>query len=178
MSRIIPYGYRINRKTGKLESKIDLPQFTFNFPNEFVLICDTREQTPLFMPKPPKGLIIVRDTLPYGDYSIKGFENLIAIERKTVQDLWTSLTSDAKRFKAELEELAKYERRYILIEGVESEFLSWQPDRKIHPNTIRMALASIEAKGGIPVHQAESREMAERWVLDLFIKYFEFKRGI
>lgn len=178
MSNLIPYGYRFNKKTKKLESKVNLPEFTYNFPEGFVVVCDTREQSPLFIPKPPKGLIIVRDTLRFGDYSIKGFENSIAIERKTIQDLWTSLTSEAKRFKAELEELAKYERRYILIEGLESEYLSWQPERKIHPNAIRMALASIEAKGGIPIHQAENREMAERWVLDLFIKYFLFKRGV
>jgi len=154
-----------------------MPEFTYTFPNDFVLICDTREQDPLFLPKPVKGLIIVRDTLSCGDYSIRGFEQFITVERKSIHDLWTSLTSQSGRFKEELANMMNYERKYILIEGLESEYLSWQPERKIHPNVIRMALASIEGKSGIPIHQSENRSMSERWILDLFIKYFQFKRN-
>ena len=42
-------------------------------PDGFVLITDTREQDPLFR-KPPKGLLIVRDTLRAGDYSCNAGE--------------------------------------------------------------------------------------------------------
>lgn len=154
-------------------------QFEFSFPDGFVIVIDTREQTPLFLPKPPKGLVIVRDTLKYGDMSVKGFEPVISVERKNLDDLWSSLTVNAERFRKELEELSKYERKWILVEGTECEAL--RPDeggRDIHPNAIRQGMASIEGRLGIPFHYSASKESAERFVLDVFIKIFKWKRGL
>ena len=178
MSLVTPFGARWNKKTKKLEeiSKI-IPKFEYDFPDGFVIIRDTREQTGLFN-KPPKGLLIVRDTLKYGDYSIKGFEDEIAIERKNVDDLWTSVTVNAKDFKRKMMVLATYERAWLLIDGLESEYLSFREGRKIHPNQIRQALASVEGRIGVPVHQSESIAASERWVIDVFVKYFCEKRGL
>ncbi len=170
-----PYGYRKNKKGQAVP--LDSFNFEFTFPDDFCITIDTREQLPLFA-RPPKGLLLIRDTLKHGDYSLKGFEKYISIERKNMEDLWSSVTVNADRFKRELEALADYERKYILIEGLESQFL--RPDiagRQIHPNAIRQALASIEGKMGIPVHQCESRDAAERWMLDMMLKYYRFKRG-
>jgi len=178
MSKILPIGQRFNKKTKKYEDiSIIAPKFEFTFPEGFVIVRDTREQTGLFT-KPPKGLLIVRDTLKLGDYSIRGFEQSIAVERKNIDDLWTSLTVNAKDFKRKMVELSAYERRWILIDGLESEYLSHRVDRKIYPNQIRQALASIEGRIGIPVHQSESVEASERWMIDVFIKYFYEKRGL
>ena len=178
MAKILPIGQRFNRKSKKYEDiGIIAPKFEYTFPEGFVIVRDTREQTGLFI-KPPKGLLIVRDTLKLGDYSIRGFEQSIAVERKNIDDLWTSLTVNAKDFKRKMVALAAYERRWILIDGVESEYLAHRIDRKIHPNQIRQALASIEGRIGIPVHQSESIEASERWIIDVFIKYYCEKRGL
>jgi len=180
MSKILPVGQRFNRKTKKYEDiSVIAPKFEFTFPEGFCLVRDTREQggTGLFI-KPPKGLMMVRDTLKVGDYSCRGFEDLVAIERKTLSDLWTSLTSESARFKRELEVLATYERKWLLIEALESSFLSFQLDRKIHPNSIRGALVSIEIRLNIPVWQSESTQDAERWVLDRLLKFYKWKRGL
>lgn len=150
-------------------------KFDFTFPEGFTLIIDTREQDGLFQ-RPPKGLVLVRDTLDSGDYSIRGFETNVSVERKNIDDLWSSLTVGRERFARELERLQGYELRYLLVEGLESEFLNHRPERKIHPNVIRQSLASLEAKARIPVHQCESRGAAERWILDLFLKYYRHKR--
>jgi ERCC4-type nuclease len=156
---------------------MEQPRFEHTYPEGFALVRDTREQTGLFIPQPPKGLMLVIDTLKYGDYSIRGFEGSIAVERKNIDDLWSSVTVDADRFKRELEHLMEYERKWILVEGLESEYLAFRPERKVHPNAVRQALASIEGRMGIPVHQAESQAHAERWILDVFIKYYRMKRG-
>ncbi len=178
MAKILPIGQRFNRKTKKYEDVTMVkPNFEFTYPDGFVLVQDTREKDGLFQ-KSPKGLLIVRDTLPYADYSVRGFEKQIAIERKSLSDLWTSLTSESDRFKKELEILATYERKWILVEALESSFLAFQPERKIHPNSIRGALVSIEIRLGIPVWQSESKQDAERWVLDRLIKYYKWKRGL
>ena len=180
MAIVTPFGMRYNRKLKKfVETSKTSPTFEYTLPDGFCLVRDTREQigTGLFV-KPPKGLIMVRDTLKVGDYSCKGFEEQIAIERKSLPDLWSSLTVDADRFRRELEVLATYERKWLLIEALESSFLSFQEGRKIHPNSIRGALVSIEVRLGIPVWQSESREAAERWVIDRLCKYYKWKRGL
>lgn len=70
-----------------------LPKFTFDFPEDFAIVRDTREQGGLFR-KPMPGLIIIREALPikglvnrWGDYSIKGFESDVMIEHKEIDDL-------------------------------------------------------------------------------------------
>ncbi len=178
MALVTPYGTRWNPKKKKLEetSRIS-PTFEYSLPDGFCIVIDTREQDGLFQ-KLPKGLVVVRDTLKYADYSVRGFEDQVAIERKSLPDLWSSLTVDADRFKRELEALVKYERKWLLIEALESSYLSFQDGRKIHPNSIRGALVSIEVRLGIPVWQSESRAAAERWVIDRLCKYYKWKRGI
>ena len=47
------------------------PKFT---PDDVLAIIDTREQLPLELP-----LRSITDTLPTGDYSVSGFEDLIAL---------------------------------------------------------------------------------------------------
>lgn len=178
MPKVTPYGQRFNSKTKRYEDITAVtPNFEFSYPEGFVLVRDTREQTGLFV-KPPKGLIIVRDTLRVGDYSIRGFETLISVERKNIDDLWTSVTVDADAFKEKMITLAQYERKYLLIDGLESEYLSNRPERKIHPNQIRQALASIEGRIGVPVHQSENIESSERWMIDMFVKFYLQKRGL
>ncbi len=42
-----------------------------------------------------------------------------------------------------------------MVEVLESEYLAFSPERKVHPNVIRGDLASIEGKMRIPVHQEQ-----------------------
>lgn len=179
MGKVVPYGQKFNRRTKQYEDiTARKPQFEFSYPEGFGLVIDTREQTPLFLPKPPKGLVIVRNTLLVADYSILGFERTVGVERKGIDDLWTSVTVESERFQRELVTLAEYELKYLLIEGIESEYLCHRPERKISPNSIRMALCKIEACLRIPIHSSETRADAERWLLDVFIRYFRMKRGL
>jgi ERCC4-type nuclease len=184
MALIVPHGMRYNKKTKKVESIDPPPKFEFTFPEGFVLVRDTREQVGLFL-KPPPGLLIVRDTVPiagpqnrWADYTVKGLEDRVIIEHKEIDDLWTSVTVNGAHFREKLEAMAKYERKYLIITGLESEYLAFRPGRKIHPNQIRQALASIEGRIGVPVHQSENTQYAERWLLDMLIKFYCEKRGI
>ena len=127
--------------------------------------------------RPPKGLVIVRDTLPVADYSIRGFENKIGIERKNLSDLVLSISKNRERFKRELEKLSNYERKWIFVEATEHECLCWQEFSQMHPNSIRGTLVSIEIKYGIPFYFQPDRRQMERHLLDLFCKYYKTKRN-
>lgn len=161
-----------------------MPKFEYDFPEGFCVVRDTREQKGLFV-KPPRGLMIIREPLPlkglqnrWGDYSIKGFEDVVMVECKEIDDLWSSLTVKKEEFSEKLLSLATYERKYLLVLGLESQTLSWREHREIHPNQIRWAIAGIVGNLGLPIHFTESTSMAERWLLDWFIKFYKMKRNL
>lgn len=64
------------------------------------IIVDTREQKPLQF----GHLRTTRKKLDYGDYSLRGFERRVAVERKSLLDLWGTLSQEWNwdRFNKEL----------------------------------------------------------------------------
>uniref|UniRef100_A0A6M3LR84 Putative nuclease n=1 Tax=viral metagenome TaxID=1070528 RepID=A0A6M3LR84_9ZZZZ len=152
-------------------------KFTFDIPMGFTLVIDTREQAPLFATGSlPKGLLVVRDTLSVGDYSVRGFESQIAVERKTIYDLLTCLGNERERFKRELEKLKDYEWRSIVLEGTEEELLQFHDFSLMHPESVRQSVVSINIRYGIQFYFSPKRSSIERWVLDHFIKFYRIKR--
>jgi ERCC4-type nuclease len=154
-------------------------KFGFTFPEGFILVLDTREATedPLFLPRPYKGLTIVRDTLSTGDYSIRGFESQIAVERKKLYDLLNCLGKDRDRFKREMQRLQEYEWKAVAVETSEDELLYQHHDFSLmDPNSVRQSIVSIEIRFGVPFYFNPSREKLERWILDHLIKFYRIKR--
>src|SRR6266851_1529925 len=78
---------------------------------EPIILCDTREQLPLMLPN------FRRATLVTGDYSVEGYEELIAVERKTLEDLYGCFGQSRERFVRELDRLAAYRYPAIVIEA-------------------------------------------------------------
>lgn len=145
-------------------------------PDGFVLIIDTREQDSLFR-KPPKGLLVVRDTLKSGDYSCKGFENDIAIERKGLNDFYGSIGKGRDRFRGELERLKSYQWSGLVIEAEEHAVLSANSMyTAMHPSAIRQTIVSIQLRYRLCVYYAKTRADAERWCLDRLLYFYKLKR--
>ena len=149
--------------------------FEHSFPDDFILVVDTREQDALFK-RPVKGLVMVRDTIPVGDYSVRGFEREIVVERKSLNDLYSSMFGDWERESKKLVKIAEYNRKWLLIEGTEDEVLRYQQFSTVHPNSMRGRLVSIQIRLGIPVYYSATRKDAERFILDVLIKYYRVKR--
>lgn len=63
------------------------------------LVIDTREQRPYQFPGVDD---VIYDTLDVGDYTYEGFQDVFAVERKSLDDLATSLGSDRLRFENEI----------------------------------------------------------------------------
>ena len=78
----------------------------WNIPAGFLLVQDTREQKPLFT-DPPDGLEVITDTLPHGDYSIRGFEDRFAIERKQMSDFYGYIGKERERTTRKMEEFRR-----------------------------------------------------------------------
>jgi ERCC4-type nuclease len=85
-----------------------------------ILIVDTREQHPFDFEGDDAFDSIEHVKLDQGDYSLKGLEHLVSIERKaSVNELYTNLSSKPfrDRFYAEAARLAeKVKHRFIIVE--------------------------------------------------------------
>ena len=119
---------------------------------------------------------MVRDTLPVGDYSIRGWENQVAVERKTISDLLGCLGNDRERFKRELEKLKVYEWKAISVEGTEDELFQFHDFSLMDPNSVRQSVVSINIRYGVQFYFNSKRLSIERWILDHLIKFFRVKR--
>lgn len=137
-------------------------------------IIDTREKNPY----PIENSISSK--LDTGDYSLCGFEQIIAVDRKaSVAELAHNLIEP--RFKAELERLSKIPHSYLLLEFSLEDIVRYPigsdiPKKKwryikIKAPFILAALSRITLKYGVHVIYAGNRENA-RYLLNLLFKHF------
>jgi ERCC4-type nuclease len=128
------------------------------------IVIDTREQTPLTFDTLPSQV----GTLDTGDYSVRGLEHLISIERKSLPDLLTCVGRERERFKRELRRLRGYRFRLLLVEcsAADLECGAWSGQLK--PAHVIGSLAAWSAQYSLPIwlggdHEGAGR-FAERWL--------------
>lgn len=114
-------------------------------PADLVAIIDTREQAPLDL----SPMRVERGTLSTADYSLKGLEGIIAIERKSLQDLIGCVGVERERFERELARLRAYPCRAVVVEATWSELQAGGWRSKVTPaSAVGSVLAWISE--GIP----------------------------
>lgn len=140
-----------------------------------VLIIDTREQEPFAF----NGYPAIRGTLKSGDYSLQGFESMVAVERKSYADCWSSMSQGRARFGRCVERLAKLDRAAIVIECSLTE-LAVQPSRIQRTNAASVigGLISYSAQHAIPVFFCDSRMFAERVTLRFLASWYKHRRSL
>ena len=151
----------------------------WEFPPDFILIIDTREQKPLFVKSLPKGLVVVRDTLKAGDYSVRGLEHLVFFERKEVPDAIRYVTTDHQHTIAKVKPYLHIPNRYLMIEGTEEDmFMNDNQFSTVHPEAIRNGLVAVEVRCGYRVYYHRDRKEHERFMLDRMLKIYQVAREI
>jgi hypothetical protein len=144
----------------------------------FTIIVDTREQIPWefgFHNTAKKKL----DT---GDYSIEGFENILAIERKkSVSEIATNLSES--RFKDVLERLSKIKHPYMVFEFSLEEVYSFPvgsdiPKKlwdklKISGNYIVKRLIEIQLEYNIQIVFCDDADNAEKFSSSIMKRIYE-----
>jgi ERCC4-type nuclease len=148
----------------------------FVFPHEFVLVVDTREQNPLCTAV--KGLTVCRDTLRDGDYSVKGFENRVTIERKQTSDFFSYIGKERNKTIIKLERLREFDFAALIIEASLDDLMAPQEFSQVSPEVVRQFLVSVNVRYGIHVFCDRNRKKIERWLLDRAIKFFKIQREI
>lgn len=166
------------------------------YPNPFTVIVDTRESAPFsFLSSAfnagsrhgykPLSIPIVRRGLKTGDYSIVGFDDRIACERKSLDDLFGSLAGACgerrERFKAEHERMSEIIAwggfACVVIEASRADARNNPPGHGAHPNSVLSASIRWPRRYSVPWIWAGTRAEAEQfcfeWLSDCWRKLTE-----
>lgn len=145
-------------------------------PIPFTVVIDGNEKAPysfdnipfLAKDRGPVHIPTVRKHLKTGDYSIEGMEEMVAVERKSLVDLFGTLGGNRDRFERELARLQAMEFAAVIVEA------DWRDIcRPDEPALLeRKALETLEAVlAGIQKPTQEEERM--RLLLDDLRLYFE-----
>lgn len=128
------------------------------------ILIDSREQNPYSF----SGFDVepITTALPSGDYSLPGFTDRVAVERKELNDLLGCLTHDRDRFKRELERLRSYESAALVIEAPFEAIAAGAYRSRMVPEAAIQSLYAIMAAYRMPVFFAGDRDGGEQFVFD------------
>jgi len=134
---------------------------------KITVVIDTREQNPYTFSCPVEA-----GTLATGDYSIRGFEDRIAIERKSLDDLIGCLKGpNRERFERELQRSRALDYFSIVIEASLSDLGQGQYRSQMTPASAVQSVVALSVRYRVPVWFAESRRMGQRITESLLQKY-------
>ena len=143
--------------------------------SEMVIVVDTREQRPFTF----QDMNVRFEALPAGDYSIVGFQDRLAIERKNLGDFLSSIAHGRKRFQRELEKLSGYERACVVVEADYSHIAGGVHERsKMSPRAALATMSVIWTDYGVPVFTCYNRLHAQDFTLRVLIRFYLRKRGL
>ena len=128
-------------------------------PESITAIVDTREQLPLDL----SPLAVEIGTLTTGDYSLKGLESVVAIERKSLGDLLSCCGSSRERFDREVQRLLAYPVRTLVVESTWAEIERGEWQSKLSPAAVMGSLLGWIATG-LPVVMATDHRRAGQMV--------------
>jgi hypothetical protein len=122
------------------------------------IVVDAHERYPYRFPG--QQVRTVTRGLPCGDYAVTAVGKLVAaVERKSLPDLVSSLTSGRLRFA--LGELAALPRAAVVVEDRYSKVFSLE---RVRPAQVADGLAELQVRWPtIPIVFCETRKLAEEW---------------
>ncbi len=112
-------------------------------PESITALVDTREQTPLDL----TPLRIEAATLESGDYSVRGLEQVIRIERKSLPDLVACCGRERERFDREVQRLLAYPVRVLLVEATWADIERGDWRGQVKPAAVEGSLLGWIASG-------------------------------
>jgi len=143
--------------------------------NDFTIIVDTREQKPWSFQYQATANI----KLDTGDYSIDGYQNVLAIERKrNVAEFANNITE--KRFKDVVDRLSKIKHSYMLFEFDMNDVMRYPigsdiPKRlwdkiRISPSFIVKNIIDLQVENNIKIIFCGNSTNAEKVALSIMRK--------
>ena len=130
-------------------------------------MTDSREQRPYLFPDYP----VIRTGLMTGDYSLLNFEGNIGIERKTLDDIVSSLSHGRDRFERELSRGAEMSYFALIIEATMNDIIQGHYRSKMSPEAVIQSLMAFSVRYGMPVFFCGDRVGGQKITESLLVKY-------
>ncbi len=134
---------------------------------DFVVLVDTREQRPWNF---EEGVGVEPRHLETGDYSVRGLEGRVAIERKSPEDFLETMVRRRDAFCAELRRMSSVDLRAVVVECSLERLASGEYGH-VHPEAISGWVASIIVDFRVPVYTPGPRHVAAPFALRLMQRY-------
>lgn len=126
------------------------------------ILIDTREQRPFsFIGETGEPIPTERATLATGDYSLAGYADRVAVERKSLDDLAQCLGRERDRFERELVRARGLDAFAVVVEGSFEDLAHGRYRSKLNPHSACQSVLSFSARLGIPFLFAGNRAGAE-----------------
>ena len=139
----------------------------FRLFQSIVIVVDSREQRPYTFKHP-----VITGTLATGDYSLLGFEDKVAVERKSIDDLVGCLKDDNReRFEKELARSRSLDYFCLVIEASLSDLVQGQYRSNINPAAVVQSILALGVRYRVPVWFAETRDLGQRITESILEKY-------
>ena len=133
---------------------------------KITISIDSREQLPYRFQTESETA-----TLKTGDYSLKGAAHLVAIERKTLDDLIGSLTTGRDRFERELHRGRALDYFALVVEASLSALARGSYVSAMKPKAAIQSLLAFSIRYNLPVFFVENRRFGARITEGLLLKY-------
>jgi len=138
--------------------------------NPLEIVCDSREQAPYLFSQYECAVRV--GTIKYGDYTVVGLENCVAVERKSLNDFVGSICQGRERFEREI--LAASQQREffaVVIEGTPLDVASHLYVSKMTPHSVLQTAISWALKYDVHFIWAGSRNSAEYHTFHILDKF-------
>ncbi|HAL92386.1 MAG TPA: hypothetical protein DCM68_05110 [Verrucomicrobia bacterium] len=124
------------------------------------VVCDSREQLPFGFAGLPATVTV--GTLEAGDYSIRGFERRVAVERKSLQDLVGCLGAERDRFERELVRLRGYDAAAVVVEEPMAALRAGHYRGRLDPEAAWQSILAFSMRYRVPFIFCRDRAEAEQ----------------
>lgn len=114
-------------------------------------IIDSREKTPYKLPLAKVAKLDV------GDYTVEGYEGVMAVERKGFDDLFSCLTSSRSHFLSQLERLKALRFRWLFVDATVSAVSFGHLYAKVSGEEALCRLTRLSVEYDVPVVFADDK---------------------
>jgi len=133
-------------------------------------VIDKREQTPWLFKQ--MDAQITYSILQYGDYSILGHQDQITIERKNINDLFSSIGRNHEDFMRKMKVLSEFKSKALVIEATYEQVVHPHKNySRLEPAAVIGTLAKTISVYNVPVIFAGGRRHAQQFVYSMFVHF-------
>jgi DNA excision repair protein ERCC-4 len=157
-------------------------------PTPFTVVIDTREQNPYTFgglradAKHQRRPLAVRQVvrgIPTGDYSLDGYEQRVAVERKTMADLFRTAAGGRRRFERELGRLCALNIAFVMVEGTWEDMLLRPPEHsEMNPTAVACSVIAWQQRcPNVHWWTCNDRRQAEEFTFRILERFWREREG-